>query len=109
PRLAASIATPTPVAPPPTTIMSQGLLWARTRRHISARVMMEKSWKAFSNYSYPLDDERRQYCADKRADDRRWRVTPIGTAFGRNRKNSVRGPRSKIACGIDGVSGRATQ
>src|SRR5271163_4286405 len=33
------MATPTPVAPPPTTIMSHGLGWASIRRHISVRFM----------------------------------------------------------------------
>src|SRR5690348_10406475 len=80
PRLAASMATPTPVAPPPTTIMSQGLLCARTRRHISSRVMMEKSRKAFSNDSYPFDDEGGQGCAEQRTNDRDRRVSPIGAA-----------------------------
>src|ERR1035437_3690550 len=39
PRLAPSIATPAPVAPPPTTIMSHGAVRERSRRYISDLVM----------------------------------------------------------------------
>src|SRR5579872_102552 len=103
------MATPTPVAPPPTTTMSQGLGCARTRRHISSRVMMEKSGKVFSNDSHAFDDQSGQGCAEQGTDDWYRRVLPIGAAFAAKRKNGMHNPGSKVSRRINGISSRAAQ
>src|SRR5579864_903754 len=107
PRLAASIATPTPVAPPPTTIMSQGSRCSPTRAQISARFIFEGPARLIN--SDKLHDSSSDAAADQRPDHRHQSVSPIGAALVLDRQNCVRNARSEVACWINRVSSWTAQ